>query len=150
MLESNKKRLHRYSSVTEKDRSVQLCVAAAIGQKRKMSPLSKLRETRGLVTVKRPPSNFDLRNAQAKKERESMPYKMPQPFIFRDTNKNTVLKLGQKDFGLIGKPEPLENPGHISVHNTLPKFWADKESQQRMKQETEEGLAGKETWHQYH
>ena len=116
--------------MTAKDHATQLCVSAAIQTKRKMSPLAKLRETRGLVTVKRPPDNFELKSFKAKSDYNSVPYIVPQPYLFRDTNKDKVLKLGQKDFGLIGKPEPLANPGHISVHNTLPKFWSDKERQQ--------------------
>jgi hypothetical protein len=37
-------------------------------KKREMSPLSKLRQTRGLITLKRVPDNFEVRNEQAKKE----------------------------------------------------------------------------------
>lgn len=33
-----------------------------------MSPLSKLRETRGLITTKRVPDNFEVRNFLAQKE----------------------------------------------------------------------------------
>jgi len=36
--------------------------------KRSMSPLSKLRQTRGFVTLKTVPDNFEVKNAQAKKE----------------------------------------------------------------------------------
>jgi len=36
--------------------------------KREMSPLSKLKQTRGLVTLKRVPDNFEVKNAQAKIE----------------------------------------------------------------------------------
>lgn len=37
-------------------------------QKRTLSPLSKLRETRGMVSLKTVPDNFEVRNKQAKTE----------------------------------------------------------------------------------
>lgn len=56
--------MRRLSQLVNKDRTLQLAATAALTQ-RKMSPISKLRETRGLVTIKRVPDNFEVRNAQA-------------------------------------------------------------------------------------
>jgi hypothetical protein len=47
--------------------------------------------------------------------------------VFRDTDPGTVLAFNQADFKLIEKPDPLENPGHMSVHDTRPRFWSDRE-----------------------
>lgn len=58
---ADQKRLMRYSSLQGKDRSLQLCVSAAVPAKRPQSPFSKLRETRGIASVKRVPDNFDIR-----------------------------------------------------------------------------------------
>jgi len=38
---------------------------------------------------------------------------------------------GSKDFALITHPDPIPNPGGISVHNKLPKFWDDKEQKRK-------------------
>ena len=50
-----------------KDKTLQLAATMSLS-KRAMSPLSKLRQTRGLVTLKRVPDNFEVRNAEANKE----------------------------------------------------------------------------------
>jgi hypothetical protein len=36
--------------------------------KRPLSPISKLQETRGTITIKRVPDNFEVKNAHAKAE----------------------------------------------------------------------------------
>lgn len=70
--------------------------------KREMSPLSKLRQKRGLITLKTVPDNFEVRNADAKKEyaKSGFHYEQPQEHIFRNTDPGVVLAFGQKDFSL--------------------------------------------------
>ena len=48
----------KLSTLAGKERTLQLAGTMAL-EKRKMSPLSKLRETRGMVTVKRVPDVFE-------------------------------------------------------------------------------------------
>jgi hypothetical protein len=60
-------RLRRFSAIANKDRTLQLAATASLS-KRIQSPLSKLRETRGLVTLKTVPDNFDVKRTLCKKE----------------------------------------------------------------------------------
>ena len=95
-----------------------------------MSPLSKLRQTRGLITLKRVPDNFEVKNEQAKKEYKKLGYiyEQPQEPVFRVTDPGVVLKFGQNDFDLETRhPPAIPNPNGISVHNPLPKFLSDRE-----------------------
>ena len=55
----------RLTAMQNKDKTLQLAATMSLS-KRAMSPLSKLRQTRGLVTLKRVPDNFEVKNAEAK------------------------------------------------------------------------------------
>ena len=55
----------RLSTMQNKDRTLQLAATMSLS-KRVMSPLSKLRQTRGLITLKKVPDNFEVKNAAAK------------------------------------------------------------------------------------
>jgi hypothetical protein len=55
----------RLSAMQNKDRTLQLAATMSLS-KRVMSPLSKLRQTRGLITLKKVPDNFEVKNAAAK------------------------------------------------------------------------------------
>lgn len=89
-----------------------------------MSPLSRLKLTRGIATTKRVPDNFEVKVALAQAEYpERLKFEMPQQYVFRDTNPGNVLQYGQIDMKLITHPPEISNPNHISVHNTLPEFW---------------------------
>ena len=95
-----------------------------------MTPLQKLRETRGMITLKTVPDNFERRRVEAKKEYPKSEYKysQPQPYIFRETDPGLVLAFGQTDFALITHPDQLlPNPNGLSVHDPRPKFWSDRE-----------------------
>lgn len=96
--------------------------------KREMSPLSKLKQTRGIATTKRVDDNFEIRNKLAQKEYKTQSaWKSHKDHVFRDTDPGSVLAFNQVDFKLIEKPPLLENPGHMSVHDTRPRFWSDRE-----------------------
>ena len=121
--------------------------------KRVMSPLSKLRQTRGLITLKKVPDNFEVKNAAAKQEYKKLgfQYQQPQEHVFRNTDPGVVLAFGQKDFSLqLKNPPPIENPNNLSVHNPLPRFISDKERARYAKQKEAEGLQDKEKWEAYH
>ena len=87
-------RLRRLSAVATQDRTLQLAATQAL-TRRTLSPLSKLRETRGLVTLKRVADNFEVKQALAAKEYPNSGFKfaMPKPHVFRDTDPGSVLKL---------------------------------------------------------
>ena len=117
-----------------KDRTLVLATTQNL-QKRELSPLSKLKQTRGIATTKRVADNFEVKNALAQREYPGrLSWRPFKEHVFRDTDSNTVLAYKQADFLLMEKPEPLENPGHMSVHNTLPRFWSDRE--RRIQQKT--------------
>ena len=61
-----------------------------------MTPLEKLRETRGMITLKTGPENFERRRDDAKREYPKSEYKysQPQPFVFRETDPGLVLAFG--------------------------------------------------------
>jgi hypothetical protein len=58
----------RISQVTNKDRSSLKLAGTAALKTREMSPLSKLKQTRGIASTKRVSDNFEVRNALAQKE----------------------------------------------------------------------------------
>ena len=64
----------RFTAMQNKDKSLQLAATMSLS-KREMSPLSKLRQTRGLVTLKRVPDNFEVKNELAKKEYKKIGFK---------------------------------------------------------------------------
>jgi hypothetical protein len=105
-----------------------------------------------MVTTKRVPDNYEVKNSLAQKEYPKMGYKFKEhkTHVFRPTDKETQLKFGQKDFGLITHPDALNNPGHISEYNPLPKFWDEREQKVKLKKEISDGLEGKADWHMYH
>lgn len=54
----------KLSTLAGKERTLQLAGTMSL-KSRKMSPLSKLRETRGIVTIKRVPDCFETKNSLA-------------------------------------------------------------------------------------
>lgn len=119
---------------------------------RELSPLSKLKQTRGLVTLKVVPSNFERKRAEAAIEYPKAGFKFQptQEFKFRETNIDKILLPGQVDFKLASLPAPIENPGFKSVHNTLPKYISEKEAKVKAKLQIAEGLKGKKSFELYH
>lgn len=114
-------RSKRLSSIAAgQERPLMLAATEAL-KNRPLSPLSKLKETRGFITVKRVQDNFETRNALCQKEvpNAKFNYKQPQPHQFRETD---VLAFGQVDFNLSKIPDPLENPNFVSVYDKKPKY----------------------------
>ncbi len=109
---------------------------------RELSPLSKLKETRGIVTLKKVPDNFEIDCKRAKIEYPLLDYqfKPTKEYVFRETDPDLVLKFGQVDMKLRSDPPPLENPGHCSVYDKKPKFWSDKERYRQEKERIKQGL----------
>ena len=72
---------------------------------RKMSPISKLRETRGTITIKRVPDCTETKIALANSEQG----KQPRPEYFAPKNhefKNyDTLAFGQRDWNQLAKPD---------------------------------------------
>lgn len=81
------------------------------------------------MTSKRVADNFEVKNALAQKEykKSGFRYEQPKEHTFRDTDPANVLAFGQVDMALRTHPPEVPNPGHISVHDTLPKFWSDRD-----------------------
>lgn len=148
---ADEERLMRYSMMSSRERTLRLAGTAALSE-RKFSPFEKLRQTRGIVTSKRVPDNFEVKNSLAQTEypKSGFRYEQPQTHKFRDTDPGNVLAFGQVDFKLLEHPDQIPNPGGISEHNPRPKFWADRERMLKEKQTIAEGLAGKPEWHMYH
>lgn len=98
-------RLQRLTSLQGKERSLQLAGTMALS-KRPCSPLSKLKETRGMVTLKTVPDLFEQRNSYAKVEYQKLGYKYeaPKQHVFRSTDPGEVLGFGQIDMQLRTHP----------------------------------------------
>lgn len=146
------KRLARLQDLQGKDRTLMLAATMAL-QNCAMTPLEKLQETRGMVTLKVTQDNFERKRDSAKKEYPKAGYKYEQPkeTIFRNTDPGVVLAFGQTDFAL--KIEPLnylENPHGLSVHNTKAKYHIERENMLNEKAKIAKGLEGKEDWALYH
>lgn len=141
----------RYSQISTKDRTLQLAGSAALSR-REMSPFEKLRQTRGIASLKRVPDNFEVKNFLAQKEypKSGFRYEQPIEHKFRETDPAVCLAFGQIDMALRTHPPEVPNPGHISEHNPKPKFWSDRARAEEERQTIAKGLDGKETWDMYH
>lgn len=113
----------RLSGMQSRDRTLQLAGTMAL-KTRAMSPLSKIRETRGFVTKKRVNDVPEQKAMHAGKEYKRTGYKFTQilPHVFRDTKAENVLAFNQKDFVISSKPDAIANPHGLSEFNKLPKF----------------------------
>ena len=113
------RRTFRLSNLQGKERTLQLAGTMSL-KKRSKSPLSKLRETRGQVTLKTVPDLFEQKRVEAKKEypKSGYQYAQPKEYIFRNTDPGVVLGFGQEDMKLITHPDQLlPNPHGLSVHD---------------------------------
>jgi hypothetical protein len=127
-----------------KDRSLMLAGTMSL-LKRPCSPLSKLKETRGMVTVKRVPDIFEQKNALVQKELPKTEYefKNQRPHEFK--NYDTLL-FNQKDFRLRTKPDPIDNPHNLSVFEKKLKSTFDREQAKQKREEEKKALEGKDQW----
>jgi hypothetical protein len=94
-IRADAERVDRYRYIANKDRTLMLAGTQSLN-KRPVSPFSKLKETRGIVTSKRVADNFEVRNAMAQKEysKSGYRYEQPQEYKFRDTDPGTCLNFG--------------------------------------------------------
>lgn len=81
-------RIRRLSEIQNADRTALKLAATASLAKRVLSPLSKLRETRGLVTLKRCPDNNDVKISHAHHEYPlaDFKYQPAKEYEFRTVN----------------------------------------------------------------
>lgn len=139
----------KLGTLAGKERTLQLAGTMAL-KTRKMSPIEKLRQTRGMVTIKQVPDVFETKNALAKelkKQGAIREYSPPKDHEFRNFD---TLAFGQQDFVLKTKPEKIENPHGLSAYAQIPKYIWDKEQERENKRVEAEGLVGKESWVRSH
>ena len=138
----------KLSTLAGKERTLQLAGTMAL-KNRKMSPIEKLRQTRGMVTIKRVPDVFETKNALAQdlKKKGIREYSPPKDPEFRNFD---TLAFGQKDFALLTKPDQMENPHGLSAFEKKPKFHFEKEQEREKKRVEAQGLEGKEHWVRSH
>ncbi len=135
-----------------KDRSLMLAGTMSL-KKRTASPLSKLRETRGQVTLKTVPDLYEQRRAEAAKEypKSGFKYEPPKTHVFRNTDAGDVLAFGQKDMQLRTHPDQLlPNPHGLSEHNKVAEYHNTRARMVAERERVAEGLRGKADWHMYH
>ena len=113
-----------------------------------MSPLSKIRETRGFVTKKRVNDVPEQKAMHSAVEYNRLGFKYEQPLahVFRDTKAENVLAFNQKDFVLSSKPNKIDNPHGLSEFDKLPKFHSELQRQREAVWKEKEGLSGKTAW----
>ena len=118
-------RLKRLSSIQGKERPLALAGTMSLNN-RPLSPLSKLKETRGMVTVKRVQDINEQKIALAQKEYTKLngKYVPPKEHQFRNFD---TLGFNQKDFVLQAKPPVMNNPNGLSEHNKQPKYHFEKQ-----------------------
>lgn len=119
-------------------------------KKRPMSPLSKIKETRGFVTKKRVNDVAEHNALHAAKEynRLGFKYEQPKPPVFRDTE--NALAFNQKDFLLRTKPDGMPNPHALSEFDKLPRFHEDKRRHKEGLETEAAGLEGLYMWDRHH
>lgn len=78
-------RLMRLTSMQNKERTLLLAGTMAL-TKRQCSPMSKLRETRGMITIKRVPDCNEFKNELVQKElpKSEYEYKNQMPHEFKN------------------------------------------------------------------
>ena len=119
-------------------------------KQRKMSPISKLRETRGMVTIKRVPDIDETKVALANKEQgiSARPeYVVPKDHEFKSYD---TLAFGQKDFNKLAKPDGMENPHGLSEFDKRPKAIAQRVQMLEAKRIEAETVAAREKWQWSH
>ena len=139
----------KLSTLAGKERTLQLAGTMALG-KRKMSPISKLRETRGMVTIKRVPDCTETKISLANSEQqiEARPeYVAPKDYEFKNYD---TLAFGQKDFVKLSKPDSIENPHGLSVFDKRPKAIAEHAAKLEARRVEAETVAARERWEWSH
>ena len=115
----------KLSTLAGKERTLQLAGTMSL-KTRKMSPFSKLRETRGIVTTKRVPDVTETKIALSNNEQriKARPeYEAPKDPEFKNYD---TLAFNQVDFNLLAKPDAMHNPHGLSAFDTKPKAIAER------------------------
>jgi len=122
----------RLTSMQNKERTLLLAGTMAL-KNRQCSPLSKLRETRGMITIKRVADCNEFKNELVQKElhKTEYEYKNQMPHEFK--NYDTLL-FNQKDFAIRTKPPQIENPHNLTVFDKKLKLVFERE-QAKLKKE---------------
>ena len=139
----------KLSTLAGKERTLQLAGTMSL-KSRKMSPFSKLRETRGIVTTKRVPDVAETKIALSKNEQriKARPeYEAPKDPEFKNYD---TLAFGQIDFNLLVKPDGMENPHGLSAFDTKPKAIAERARMLEAKRIEAETVAAREKWQWSH
>ena len=113
---------------------------------RKMSPISKLRETRGMVTIKRVPDCTETKIALANGEQYVQPrpeYVPPKDHEFKNYDS---LAFGQIDFNKLAKPDQMYNPHGLSEFDKRPKAIAERERMLEAKKKEADTVAARDKW----
>ena len=139
----------KLASISGKDRTLQLAGTMAL-KTRKMSPISKLRETRGIVTIKRVPDVTETKIALSQNEQkiEARPEYVP-PKVHEFKNYDT-LAFGQRDWDMLAKPDMIENPHNLSAFDKRPKAIAEKQRLLEDKAKEAATVAAREKWEWSH
>ena len=140
----------KLTTLAGKERTLQLAGTMALG-KRKMSPLSKLRETRGMVTIKRVPDVFEQKNSLAQREEKKQTYEFVQKTDHEFLNYDT-LAFGQKDFNLNVNVPAIENKHGLTVFDKRPKEYWDRVIRKNEREIEDEAATrnGKPLWQRAH
>ena len=117
---------------------------------RKMSPISKLRETRGIVTIKRVPDVTETKVALSTREQKlsARPeYVAPKTHEFKNYD---TLAFGQQDWDMLAKPDAIENPHNLSVFDKRPKAIREHAQMMEDRRKEAETVAARDKWEWSH
>lgn len=138
-------RSNKLATLAGKERTLQLAGTMSLVN-RKMDPIDKLRETRGIVTIKRVPDVFESKNMLAQKlSKQGMrgEYSPPKKPEFKNYD---TLRFNQKDFDNLSKQPEIENKHGLSAFEQIPKEFVERDQKRAEKQKEAEGLVGKASW----
>ena len=135
----------KLSKLSGKERTLQLAGTMSL-KNRAYSPLGKLRQTRGFVTIKRVQDIDEQKAAHAikrAKNNERGEFSPPKEYQFKNYD---TLKFGQKDFVLRKTKPVIDNPHGLSQVERRPRMHIEKEHKDMIKAEIEQGLIGCPKW----
>ena len=95
-----------------------------------------------MVTIKRVPDCFEVKNSLVQKELPKQEYEFKQVMPHEFKNYDTLM-FNQKDFLLCTKPEAIENPHNLSVFDKKLKRTFEREQAKLAKETEAKKLEGK-------
>ena len=140
----------KLSTLAGKERTLQLAGTMAL-KTRKCSPLSKLRETRGMVTVKRVPDIHEQKNSLCQVEEKKTTYEFAQKGDHQFKTYDTLAFM-QKDFSLNANVPDFENKHGMTgfEQNKKPKEYWDRVLKHEAEAAEAAAKAGKAAWVKSH